>query len=138
MGFVQGEGMIAVITGGRDIYPSFAYIDESLSVLKVDGKYPPTLLIRNGRCPTGVDLMLLLFCIARGIQYKLYPAKWHLHGDAAGPIRNKEMLLGADICCVFPGGAGTMNCRKTAKVLGVPVSMAQSPPILAANRKLAL
>lgn len=128
--------MIAVITGGRDVYPSFAYIEEALGVLKRDGVFPTDLVVRDGNCPTGVDQMVLLFCIARGINYKLYPAKWHLHGDAAGSIRNKEMLLGADICCVFPGGAGTRNCRSTAKTLKVPVNLPQTPAILAANRTL--
>lgn len=126
--------MIAVITGGRDLYPNFAYIDESLSVLKVDGRFPPDLVIRLGACPTGVDLMVELFCIARGIKYQRYPAKWDLYGKSAGPIRNRDMIIGADICCSFPGGKGTADCRRAAKDAGVRVSIAQSEGILHANK----
>jgi hypothetical protein len=128
--------MIAVITGGRDVYPNMSYVEETLSVLKQDGVFPEDLLIRNGNCPTGVDLMVMLFCIANRIQYTLHPAMWHIHGNSAGPMRNRDMMPGADICIVFPGGAGTRNCRSAAKSCGVPVHLSTTPGVLAANRRL--
>ena len=51
------------------------------------------------------------------------PARWNLHGKAAGPIRNKLMLdkHKPDIVLAFPGGKGTASMTKLAKWYGVPV-----------------
>jgi len=45
------------------------------------------------------------------------------HGRAAGPIRNRQMLeeFRPAIVLAFPGGAGTANCVKTARELGILV-----------------
>lgn len=54
----------------------------------------------------------------------VYHANWDLHGNAAGPIRNREMLEAAGkdaIVIAFPGGRGTENCVKQAKELGMIV-----------------
>lgn len=51
------------------------------------------------------------------------PARWDLHGKAAGPIRNREMAEYADACvCVWDGRSpGTRNMIEAATRLGVPV-----------------
>ena len=51
------------------------------------------------------------------------PARWKLHGKAAGPIRNKLMLdeHKPDMVLAFQGGKGTANMIKLAKWHGVPV-----------------
>ena len=47
-------------------------------------------------------------------------AQWHKHGNAAGPIRNQEMLdSGIDYLCVFPGGRGTADMKKRCEERGV-------------------
>lgn len=46
-----------------------------------------------------------------------HPAKWRLHGRAAGPIRNQEMVdLGAIVCLAFPAPSskGTWVCVRMA------------------------
>ena len=50
------------------------------------------------------------------------PAKWKLHGKAAGPIRNQLMLVEhkPDMVLAFPGGKGTANMIKIARWNGVP------------------
>lgn len=52
------------------------------------------------------------------INVKVYPAKWKQFPKAAGPIRNREMLMdNPDIAYViaFPGGRGTNNMIEQAK-----------------------
>ena len=53
----------------------------------------------------------------------LIPAKWKLHGKAAGPIRNQLMLVEhkPDMVLAFPGGKGTANMIKIARWNGVPI-----------------
>lgn len=52
-----------------------------------------------------------------------FPANWNKYGNSAGPIRNKQMLTEGrpDIVVAFPGGKGTANMVKQAKVAGVKV-----------------
>lgn len=54
-----------------------------------------------------------------------YPALWDLHGKAAGPIRNAQMLTEGkpDICLAFPlpGSKGTWDMIRKANEAGVEV-----------------
>lgn len=53
-----------------------------------------------------------------------HPARWDLHGKAAGPIRNKQMAeAGADLCLAFWDGRskGTSNMIVLAVRHGIPV-----------------
>ena len=58
-----------------------------------------------------------------GIAEEPYPADWRAHGRAAGPIRNKRMLVEGkpDLVVAFPGGRGTANMVQQARKVGVPV-----------------
>jgi hypothetical protein len=51
------------------------------------------------------------------------PADWQLYGTRAGPIRNQNMLLWAkpDLVLAFPGGPGTADMVRRARVAGVEV-----------------
>lgn len=55
------------------------------------------------------------------IPVERYPANWTLHGRAAGPIRNQQMLVEAkpDIVVAFPGGVGTDDMKFRAEDAGV-------------------
>ena len=72
------------------------------------------------------------------------PAQWGLHGRAAGPIRNRELLgqaiakavahtspgcLTSVLVVAFPGGAGTASlvqqARRMASRSPVPISVAE-------------
>lgn len=53
-----------------------------------------------------------------------YPAKWTLYGEAAGPLRNKQMLDEGKpdrVIAFNTGGPGTANMVKLAKEAGVEV-----------------
>jgi hypothetical protein len=51
-------------------------------------------------------------------------ADWDKYGNAAGVLRNQEMVdLGADICLAFPleGSVGTFDCAARASLAGIHV-----------------
>jgi hypothetical protein len=59
---------------------------------------------------------------ALGYRVVVYPADWELHGKAAGPIRNEEMIRsGADLVIAFAGGRGTADRVARARRAGIPV-----------------
>ena len=62
--------------------------------------------------------------LGKGSEYSVqFRARWDMHGKAAGPIRNKQMLDEGkpDLVISFPGGRGTANMIKQAKAAGVEV-----------------
>lgn len=67
-----------------------------------------------GCCPTGLDKFV------RDLVPKefrtVYKADWKQFDRAAGPKRNREMVLAnpGAIVIAFPGGAGTNNCVHNA------------------------
>ena len=71
-----------------------------------------------GDC-TGVDTDAKELCIEKNINYEVFPANWKLHGKAAGPIRNAEMVDLANIVYAFhtdiTKSKGTKNTIKLAK-----------------------
>jgi hypothetical protein len=52
-----------------------------------------------------------------------YPADWTKYGRAAGPIRNKQMLVEGkpDLVVAFPGGPGTADMVRQARAAGIRV-----------------
>lgn len=92
---------------------------------------------RVGDCPTGVDQFVTkrFGFDSSGRWLKLEPlevfeADWDKHELAAGPIRNRKMLGGADLLLAFPArttlgtfkpGRGTMNAIKQALELNIDV-----------------
>lgn len=59
-----------------------------------------------------------------GWEIEAHPAAWAVHGTAAGPIRNQEMVaLGAELCLAFPLGEsrGTRGCMALADAAGIPL-----------------
>lgn len=52
---------------------------------------PAGTIVVHGAAP-GADNIAGYVAAALGFQVRPYPAQWQLHGKAAGPIRNQEML----------------------------------------------
>ena len=72
----------------------------------------------------GVDTQAMIAAqTLPGVKHLPFQADWNAHGRAAGPIRNKRMLMEGkpDLVVAFPGGRGTENMKKQAKDAGVPV-----------------
>lgn len=72
----------------------------------------------------GADQLAAVVGKSMGFVLDPHPAQWSVHGKAAGPIRNKEMVdLGADLMLAFPRGAsrGTRGCMQLAAEAGIEI-----------------
>jgi len=102
--------MRTLVTGDRE-WTDRAAIERAFD------RFKPTVLI-EGEC-RGLDLMARSIAEARGIPVIPMPANWDLHGKAAGPIRNREMLnLGPELVLAFHNNlkrsVGTKDCVNQA------------------------
>lgn len=104
--------MRVLVCGGRNFH------DKGL-VFAVLDKFKPDWIISGGA--RGADSLAEQWARERNVGLSIYPAQWHVHGSAAGPIRNQEMLdLGEpDLVLAFPGGRGTANMISLAQKAGV-------------------
>lgn len=98
--------MRLLVCGGRDLKDAFLVATVLNSVHK---SRPITVLIEGEAC--GADTMARMWAETNGIPVEKYPADWRKHGNAAGPVRNKQMLAEGkpDMVLAFPGGRGTRN-----------------------------
>lgn len=89
-------------------------------------------LQRDGDCPTGLDRIARGYVHSRGIcDVDKFPADWKRHKNAAGAIRNREMLDGqkpgqfawhvAGLLVAFPGHVGTADCVRAANDRSIEV-----------------
>lgn len=111
--------MKVLVCGGRD-YGDINYVVGVLDTIHtVEG---PISAIIHGNAP-GADTIAGAWAMSRDVEMEVFPAHWDLHGRAAGPIRNKQMLEegGPDLVVAFPGGRGTDNMVKLAGNAGVSV-----------------
>lgn len=115
-----------IVCGGRD------YADAE-RVREILDQHVGTLVVSESRnthywpvlvhgAAAGADSLADEWANGRDVFVEAYPANWDLHGRAAGPIRNQEMIdLGADLLIAFPGGRGTADIVKRAVRAGIPV-----------------
>jgi hypothetical protein len=110
--------VIVVITGGRDFRDKnfvWQQMDHYASELDITA-------VVNGRAKTGVDQFVHEWCKDRGIPERPYPADWDTHGEAAGLIRNQEMIDSEpeiERCLVFDGGRGTTDMARRCRKAGI-------------------
>ncbi len=73
-----------LVCGGRgysDRARLFSFLDE----------FKHLGVVASGAAP-GADWLAEQWCMEHGVPFKGYPAQWDVHGKAAGPIRNRQML----------------------------------------------
>lgn len=73
-------------------------------------------------CARGADAFARLWAIAKlpANDWTIFKADWDKHGNSAGPIRNRAMLIsGIDKLCGFPGGVGTADMVRICKNVGI-------------------
>lgn len=64
----------------------------------------------------GADKLSTEWAKDRGFEFKEFPADWDKFKNAAGPIRNQEMLsYGFNALIAFPGGKGTAHMISITK-----------------------
>jgi hypothetical protein len=110
--------MRVLVCGGRDFENSYGLYD---TLDEIHKNTPITTLIQGEA--KGADKLAKAWAEYNKVPTENYPANWDRDGKAAGPIRNKKMLVDGkpDLVVAFPGGAGTFNMINQAKSSGVRV-----------------
>ena len=137
------RSLVIAAGGGRDlVWPQQRVAAELLA--RSGGRLVHLLLHGGAR---GADAAIGRAAQQLGWSALVMPAQWQLHGRAAGPIRNRELLEQAVaraeahsspgyqasvLVVAFPGGAGTASlvqqARRMASRSPVPISVAQVSP----------
>jgi len=113
-----GSPRSIIVCGGRDY-------KDAMCVSRVLDSIAPDTIIEGGA--RGADELARKWASGRDTQVLEIEANWKVHGKAAGPIRNREMLdrllpmPGPIAVVAFPGGRGTANMVRQAKAKGVTV-----------------
>lgn len=120
--------MRILICGGRDFDDLILFwktMDNLSDQFDFDGNQPIVIIEGGAR---GADRISQMYAKECGWELETYPADWHKHGKAAGPIRNKQMLDEGkpDLVVAFPGGSGTKNMIDQATKAGVKVIKIES------------
>lgn len=110
--------MRVLVCGGRD-YNNAGVVWHSLTDLAE--RHGPLFIIQGGA--TGADTLAKEWAQITSSENIEFPAEWEKHGKAAGPIRNKRMIVEGkpDLVVAFPGGKGTANMVKLAEEAGIKV-----------------
>lgn len=103
------------ITGGRD-FDDKKFVWKCLDLLHKKSTIA-LLIVGDAK---GADAHALAWAKARKVDYKRFEADWKLHGNAAGPVRNTQMVNyglenNIDGLVAFPGGKGTLNMKNQCK-----------------------
>lgn len=111
--------MIKVIVAGGREFSDYALLSSKLD--KILSNQNQVTVICGGA--SGADALGELYARKSGHSVEYHHAKWKLHGNSAGPIRNKLMASVADACVVFWDGAstGSLSMIREAKRAGIPL-----------------
>jgi YspA, cpYpsA-related SLOG family len=111
-------GRRVLVCGGRDFNDS----DKLFEVLDQEHARNPFDLVITGGAK-GADWWGHYWAIKRGVPYKVFPADWMTYGEAAGPVRDQQIIDEGrpDVVIAFPGGTGTDEVINRAGLAEVPV-----------------
>ncbi len=137
------RSLVIVAGGGRDL--AWPHQRIAAELLARSGGRLVHLLLHGGA--RGADAAISRAAQQLGWSSLVMPAEWGLHGRAAGPIRNRQLLdqaiaralaLGTPalpvsvLVLAFPGGAGTASlvqqARRIAASSPVPISVVEVSP----------
>jgi len=127
--------MRALIYGGRD-WDDQDKMNRVLDALHAEHRF--SMIMTGGQqswCGArkfGADWQAYIWA-RPAMTIDVFPADWLVFGKAAGPIRNKRMLIEGrpDIGVEFPGGKGTRGMRRQLQDAGIPVIFAKDHPAFA-------
>lgn len=107
--------MKLLVCGSRD-YSHRDFLHETLDNYL---HHKPLILI-HGACPTGADKFASEWCKAHPAVYEIaVPAKWRLHGNSAGPARNRVLaeLQPDQALAFYEPGAVNKGTRDMVNIL---------------------
>ena len=115
----MSRGLVVLITGGRD-YCDRATLYGALDTLHAT-RGPIERMVHGGAA--GADSLAGEWARDRGVECRVYRARWDEHGRSAGPRRNQRMLdeERPDIAVAFAGKRRTADCVRRARKAGVEV-----------------
>lgn len=117
---LEGLHGVLLVSGGRH----FVNADLLQSVLDRVAAQMVITCVRHGQCHLGgADLLADEWARSRMIPTDPMPADWDTFGLDAGFLRNSEMLAKNPkpvALVAFPGGPGTRNMVKQARIAGLP------------------
>lgn len=107
-----------IVCGGRKYADRARLFGEMDRLVEQHG---PIIVIQGGA--TGADALARQWALSRIAECITMPADWKRHGNAAGPIRNQQMidLCAPDALVAFPGGRGTADMLRRAQRAGLPI-----------------
>ena len=116
--------MKLIIAGSRTLVePPLYLIDEALAEIH-QLIYPRSLPITEvvSGLATGIDTLGLKWAQAHDIPTQTFPARWKLHGSAAGTIRNVQMARYADVLLAIwdTQSFGTLDMISQMRTLSKP------------------
>lgn len=110
---------------GSRTYSDEGYLFAALTLLGVDRGFPSALI--EGEAP-GADTLARRWAEYFMVPVEPFPANWKEYGRAAGPIRNKQMLVEGkpDLVIAFydrppAESRGTANMVSQARKAGIEV-----------------
>jgi hypothetical protein len=114
----ETHGVKAIVCGGRG-YGDCPMIYNALDYYHSIN--PFSLIIQGGAA--GADYLAKQWAISRGVKHLEIRAEWKRYGRMAGAVRNQKMINDTNPCVViaFPGGSGTADMVKRAKLCGIDV-----------------
>lgn len=116
--------MRVLICGSRHFNDYERFKKEVMNALPVGDYIGSTVISGHAK---GADTLGEQFARDMGLQLQTFPADWNVHGRAAGPIRNTQMLQQGkpDIVIAFlaENSRGTKNMINQAEKAGVPVKV---------------
>ena len=137
------RALVIAAGGGRDLAWSHQRIAAEL-LARSGGRLVHLLLHGGAR---GADAAIGRAAHQLGWPSLVMPAQWLLHGRAAGPMRNRELLqeaiaralahtspssIASVLVVAFPGGAGTASlvqqARRMASRSPVPIAVVEVSP----------
>lgn len=90
-------------------------------IIREQGLSVPVVML-NGKCKTGFDLIAERWATNRGTGIIPMPADWKKYGRGAGPIRNQAMIDRMPAALIAaPGGRGVAGCVAHAEKQGIPI-----------------
>ena len=131
--FVAKGGKIIVVTGDRN-YADDSTMFRRFKLLTAGMKNPSDYALVHGDC-RGADRMAAAICADLGWNVVAFPADWNKHGRAAGPIRNRLMLVHSSpvmVCAFhddFQSSKGTKDCVLAALERDIPIWKSWTAPV---------
>jgi hypothetical protein len=117
--------MKVLVTGSRDWpWTERKIITDALVAANVD-------IVVHGNA-RGADSVAKWWAAAHDVEQRVYPAQWNIYGNAAGPIRNQQMLdkehldeAPIERVLAFPTkeSKGTWDMVKRAEAAGIRVTI---------------